>query len=293
MYGDDLAEIDMLEGKFTEAKARLLELYGTASHLGPYGSHLGSMHVRHLSLAASLENDWKEAYRWIRLALKESVRRSYPAEEQFVVDQAVRVLRGLHEAKDLQTRDALVQDLVTLLEDKDWYTGRSHSRSVSRLAVRIGEHLNEVRGWHLDLDALRVASLLHDIGKLRMPWSLLNKIAPIVPAEMRMLHEHSARGGDLLRQIGLDDSARVVEQHHETLDGSGYPSGRPPDPDAAIVAVCDIYEATVTPNRRYKQPKSHVTALAELAGESAVRYHADVVDSLIDLVRRDVPSRSG
>jgi putative nucleotidyltransferase with HDIG domain len=277
----------VLEGRLDEAKAMLLGLLADSSKRGPYQLSLAAVHVRLLSFAAQLEGDWGEAYRWIRKALKEGLRQSYIMEEQFVVDQAVRVLRGLHDSRDVRTHEALVQDLVHLLEDKDWYTGRSHSRGVSHLAVRLGEILNQTRGWNLDLENLRISGLLHDVGKLRIPWSLLNKIAPITPKEMEMLREHSALGGELLRKMGLDDVARVVEQHHESFDGTGYPSGRPPDLDAAVVAVCDAYEASVTPNRRYKQPKATATVLAELITASGTRYHADVVDALLSIVQRD------
>ncbi len=281
------AERAILDGRLEEAKKQLSELLEEAGTLKAYQVSLVTMHWRVLSYVAQLEGDWKSAYHWIRLALREGVRHSYPSEEQFVLEQALAILRGLHGAKESRTREALVEDLVQLMEDKDWYTGRSHSRSVSRLALRLGEVLTQRFRWKVDFDTLRLGGLLHDIGKLRIPWSLLNKIAPITPREMRLLREHSGRGGELLRAIDMAEVATVVEQHHETLDGSGYPSGKPPLPLAAIVAVCDVYEATITPNRRYKQPKDRSVALMELKEGAGRLYDPSVVGALIHYVRKD------
>lgn len=281
------AGLAMLEGRHAEAAAALEERGRKEAEAGPYQYSMRASHDRLMSRNAALQGDWSAAYRWIRSALKTVVTNCYPGEEQFVVDQAVAVLRGLHERRDTRAQEELVQDLVQLLEDKDWYTGRSHSRSVSRLCFRIGQKLREERAWDLDLDQLKAAGLLHDVGKLRIPWSLLNKIAPITPKEQDILKDHSALGGSLLRAMGLNDVARIVEQHHECVDGTGYPSGTAPEGAAAIVAVCDAYEATITPNRRYKQPKTRDTALAELLAGSGRRYHGTVVEALMELLQRE------
>lgn len=274
------AELLLLEGLLEEAKAIFRAKIERARQEGPYGLSLAVMHGRLLSVAASFDGDWAEAYRWIRWAMKTGTAHSYPSEDQLVLEQAVRVLRGLHESSDLGSEENLVQDLALLLEDKDWYTGRSHSRSVGQLALKLGQALNESSGWDLDLDILGRAGLLHDIGKLRVPWSLLNKVAPITPKEWSLLRDHSLHGADLLSMMGMGPVGVIVLQHHETLDGSGYPHGRVPDRMASIVAVCDVYEATVTPNRRYKVPKTPRSALGELGQGAGRLYHPQVVDAL-------------
>ena len=292
LLATDQAELMILEGLSEEARQLLSHQVYDRSQTGPGHYPLGAMQARLLSVAATLDGDWRGAYHWIRQALKEGTRHSYPAEDQLILDQAFAVLRGLYDARKLKTQEALVNDLVQLLEDKDWYTGRSHSRSVSQLAERIGRILNEKMGWELDLHELRVAGLLHDIGKLRIPWSLLNKVAPITGGERSILKDHSPHGGDILRKMGMEATGAVVEQHHETLDGSGYPKGRPPGPAAAVVGVCDVFEATVTPNRRYKDPKSHGVALAELRSAAGRLYHPQVVEALSEAVRTDeLPSQ--
>ena len=151
---------------------------------------------------------------------------------------------------------------------------------MGQLALRLGENLKESQGWDLDLDLLGRAGLLHDIGKLRVPWSLLNKIAPITPKEWSLLRDHSLHGADLLSEMGMGPVGMIVLQHHETLDGSGYPHGRVPGRMASIVAVCDVYEATVTPNRRYKVPQMPRYALRELRKGAGRLYDPQVVEAL-------------
>ena len=115
-----------------------------------------------------------------------------------LIDQAVAVIRDLQETWDPKSREGVIQDMAQLMEDKDWYTGRPHSQAVSSLSIRLGKALNGSAGWSLDLSHLGTIGYLHDIGKLTIPWSLLNKIAPISRRERVILEEHSGRGADLL-----------------------------------------------------------------------------------------------
>lgn len=278
------AELLVLEGRFDEARAALVAGYDMEAEDGPFQYAVSPMQLRVLSLAASEQGLWHEAYRWIRMALKQVTRKCYPTEEQFILEQGIKVIRGFQSQADTNSREMIVQDLAQLLEDKDWYTGRHHSRDVATMAVTLGEVLN-ARGWSLDLPRLRYAGLLHDLGKLSIPWSLLNKIAPIAHREWALLEEHPSRGARMLRQLGMHDIAGPVEMHHEHVDGSGYPAGAPPEAHAAVIAACDVYEATITPNRRYKDPKSPEAALAELRTAAGAKYHPEVVEALAQALR--------
>lgn len=275
------AELAILRGDYDEARRQVDRLLEGENLEGPYRYPLLATHHRLMARVASFRGNTREAYDWIRKALKIGVSHSYPMEEHLVLEEAFRVLQQLHSHQGDRAGNYLVEDLVQLLEDKDWYTGRSHSRNVSRLAKRIGRALSGTGRPIVDLDLLETAGLVHDIGKLRISWSLLNKIAPITPAERRILQSHSSHGESILRSIGMDEVAEVVGQHHETMDGRGYPRGAPPDLHAAVVGLCDVYQASIEPNRRYKKPKTPEEALREIRGMAGTRYHPLVVEALV------------
>ncbi len=279
-----VAQLAIVERDFAKARQALLSL-GEADNIveGPYKYPLLTVRCRLESRICQLEGDWPGAYEWVRGALKEGLRHAFPTEEQMVLAEALKVLKGLGASRQSRPEAGLVSDLVQLLEDKDWYTGRSHSQSVGALARRVGEVLNHAFETAMDLGRLNMAGLLHDIGKLRCPWSLLNKIGPITPRERVLLHQHSEHGAAILRTIGMDDIAAIVEQHHETMNGSGYPKGVPPQPMGAVVAVCDVYEASVTPNRRYKEPKAPEAIIEELKTLSGILYWPPAVEALARL----------
>lgn len=273
------ALVAFLEEDATKARGflALLDKHGDE---GPYRYTLALTRCRLESRLCGHLGDWESAYDWIRQALKLGARQTSPGEESLVLEQALVVLTNLHAARASDPESRLVTDLVQLLEDKDWYTGRSHSQSVSRLSLAVGKALRE-DGHTLDLAHLGQAGLLHDIGKLFCPWSLLNKIGPISPKERRLLQNHSRDGAALLRRVGMEALAATVEQHHEHVDCTGYPAGVTPDLPGAIVGLCDVYEASVTPNRRYKKPKRREDALTELRSLSGLHFRPEVVRALL------------
>lgn len=273
------ALVAFLEEDPTKARGflALLDKHGDE---GPYRYTLALTRCRLESRLSGHLGDWESAYDWIRQALKLGARQTSPGEEQLVLEQALVVLTNLHAVRASDPEARLVTDLVQLLEDKDWYTGRSHSRSVSRLATAVGKALRE-DGHQVDLEHLEKAGLLHDIGKLFCPWSLLNKIGPISPKERRLLQNHSRDGAALLRRVGMEALAATVEQHHEHVDCTGYPAGVTPDLPGAVVGLCDVFEASVTPNRRYKKPKRREEALAELRSLAGLHFRPEVVRALL------------
>jgi HD-GYP domain-containing protein (c-di-GMP phosphodiesterase class II) len=281
------AVLAIVEGRLKFAKSLLSPMARSGPGEIPANLPFLAVHARLLSVIATLEGHWDAAYQWIRKALREGIRYGRIGEEQDVLEQALDVLAGLKDNRENASHGVLVEDMVCLLEDKDWYTGRSHSRGVSSLSVRLGEILKATTGRHLELKTLEVAGLLHDIGKLRTPWSLLNKLAPLGPKEWDILKEHPLHGAQILERIGMKDLAPVVRGHHEHMDGSGYPDGRPPDLMAAIVGVSDVFEAATNSTRRYKMPKSRFALFQELSASSGRRYHPDVVGALKKLLEHD------
>jgi len=179
---------------------------------------------------------------------------------------------------------ARVRALTVRLAAKDVST-EEHTRRVATLAVQIGESLGLSPSR---LRSLAIGGLLHDIGKLSVPDAILQKPGPLDDDEFAQIKLHPERGRELLGELGgFDDSVmRLVLDHHERLDGSGYPRGlRAADLDLAtrILAVCDVYDALVS-RRAYRPAWSREQALALLRDEAGVAFDERCVAALEGIV---------
>lgn len=175
---------------------------------------------------------------------------------------------------------ARVRALMVRLAAKDTST-EEHTRRVAALAVEIGERLGLSPAR---LRSLAIGGLLHDIGKLSIPAAILQKPGPLDDGEFSVVKLHPERGRELLAELGgFDESVkRLVLDHHERLDGTGYPRGiRGNDLDLAtrILAVCDVYDALVSA-RVYRAAWSREQALELLRGEADVAFDARCVAAL-------------
>ena len=179
---------------------------------------------------------------------------------------------------------ARVRALTVRLAVKDAST-EEHTRRVATLAVQVGEllGLSPTR-----LRSLAIGGLLHDIGKLSVPEAILQKPGPLTDGEYWVIKQHPERGRDLLNELGGFDEAvrRLVLDHHERLDGSGYPRGLGADQlDLAtrILAVCDVYDALVS-RRAYRPAWSREQALSLLHDESGTAFDPRCVTALERIV---------
>jgi len=173
-----------------------------------------------------------------------------------------------------------VRALMVRLGDKDTST-EEHTRRVAALAVELGERLGLSP---MRLRSLAIGGLLHDIGKLSVPTLILQKPGPLDEDEFELVKRHPERGRELLTELGgFDESvARLVLDHHERLDGGGYPRGLRGDSldlPTRILAVCDVYDALVSP-RVYRAAWSREQALEFLRGESGNAFDARCVVAL-------------
>lgn len=155
--------------------------------------------------------------------------------------------------------------LLSFLESIDEYTMR-HSISVAILSRFIGKSIGIQKE---ELDELTIAALLHDIGKLRVPESILKKSGKLTESEFAMMAEHTIHGFEIVRRLSgcTYRQALVALQHHEREDGSGYPHrlhGFQIDPLSKIVAVADVFHAMVS-KRVYKEPVPLYQVLKELS----------------------------
>ncbi len=175
-----------------------------------------------------------------------------------------------------------VKVLAAAIDARDPYT-LGHSTRVARLSVKIGEALGFSRR---ELEDLEVASLFHDVGKLKTPDYVLLKNGPLNPLEVGEMSEHSEHGAAILsRAKSLQKYIPAVRHHHEWFNGEGYPDGLQGEDiplHASIIAVADAFDA-MTSSRPYKTPRSLDEALRELA-----RYAGKQFDPRIVGVFRDV-----
>ncbi|MBG3878913.1 HD domain-containing protein [Desulfovibrio oxamicus] len=175
-----------------------------------------------------------------------------------------------------------VSALATASEKRDPYTA-GHQARVAELAhamaVRLG--LSGER-----LEGLRVAGMLHDIGKIHIPAEILAKPTRLSDLEMGIMRTHSQVGYDILKEIEFPwPVAQIVLQHHERLDGSGYPNALSGDdvlPEARILAVADVVEA-MSSHRPYRASLGLGPALAEIAAGRGTRYDRNMVDVCVSL----------
>jgi putative nucleotidyltransferase with HDIG domain len=173
-----------------------------------------------------------------------------------------------------------VRALLVSLEEKDRSTER-HTRRVSLLAVRVGE---QMRLPAASLRHLAMGGLLHDIGKLSVPESILGKPGSLTDEEFAEIKRHPDSGLRLLRNLGgfPEQVQRLVHEHHERLNGTGYPRGIA-GPELGIgpriLAVCDVFDA-LTSDRCYRDAWTEEDALALLRREAGSAYDARVVRAL-------------
>jgi PAS domain S-box-containing protein/putative nucleotidyltransferase with HDIG domain len=178
----------------------------------------------------------------------------------------------------VQTIDAL----IAAIEAKDQYT-RGHSQRVSGLAVQIAKKMGMSRQ---QAEELRIAGILHDIGKIGISDSILQKKGPLTKEEYDEIKKHPAISNKILYPIGLSDRIlKAIAFHHERFDGRGYPFGLTNESlgmEPQIIAVADAFDA-MTSSRPYREPLSLVTAVKELENNKGTQFHPDIVDIMVQI----------
>ena len=166
--------------------------------------------------------------------------------------------------------------LAMAIDAKDSFTN-NHSQRVSSHTVALAESLDMS---HADIEEIRLAALLHDMGKVGIPETILNKNGPLDPEEWDQMKQHMEFGATILEKCkGLDRIRAMVLHHHEFFDGSGYPqvlSGENIPLGARIIAIADAYD-TITSERTYKRPRPAEEALAELERCGGAQFDARLV----------------
>lgn len=196
--------------------------------------------------------------------------------------------RELIAGAENRERAALVQIIRTVsavAAFRDHYTAL-HQERVALLCYRVGRRLALASER---LEGLYLGALIHDIGKVAIPSEILNKPGRLGDEEMSLVRTHVQAGCDMLRQVIFPWPIQtIVAQHHERLDGSGYPrrlAGAAISPESRIVAVCDVFQA-LCDDRPYRKALGIRAALDELNRGAGTLFDADAVSSLADIVGR-------
>jgi response regulator RpfG family c-di-GMP phosphodiesterase len=208
--------------------------------------------------------------------LLEAKRRYETYLEEMVEQRTAELDRALSSLGDAYR--STLRALTKALETRDADTS-GHSERVVNFSLRLGRELG------LDSEqtrSLEFGSLLHDIGKIGVPDAILRKPAPLTEEEWQEMREHPLHGQKILRGIEfLEGAARVVSQHHERWDGTGYPlglRGEEIDLNARIFAVADAFDA-MTSDRVYRAGKSYERAADELGRHAGAQFDPRVVEA--------------
>lgn len=177
---------------------------------------------------------------------------------------------------------ATIEAMSRTMEWRDPYTA-GHQKRVALIATAIAKKL----GWgDAAVQALYMAAMVHDIGKMAVPSEILTKPARLTDLEVQMIRGHVESGYQILKDIPFPwPIAEMVHQHHERLDGSGYPNGLKGEqicPEARILAVADTIEAMAT-HRPYRPAHGLAAAMKEIRAEAGVKFDTKVVDAAFEL----------
>jgi putative nucleotidyltransferase with HDIG domain len=194
--------------------------------------------------------------------------------------------RVAHEKHEIILRESLEQSIQTIaatIEVRDPYTA-GHQKHVSELATAIAREMSlsadQVNGIHL-------ASIIHDLGKIQIPAEILSKPGKLSGIEFMLIQTHPQAGFDILKDVRFPwPIADIILQHHEKLDGSGYPQGLKGDQillEAKIITVADMVEA-ISSHRPYRASMGIEKALDEIKLGRGILYESSVVDACVNLI---------
>lgn len=175
---------------------------------------------------------------------------------------------------------ATVNAMTMMSESRDPYTA-GHQQRVARYAAMIAEHMELAPD---QIESIRIAGMLHDIGKIRISTALLNRPGQLFTAEWDLIKMHPAVGYAILKDIPFPwPIAEIVHQHHERINGTGYPRGLSDGQillEAKILAVADVIEAIIS-HRPYRPARKIAVALKELKGNRGILFDGAVVDACL------------
>ncbi|MCF8085055.1 MAG: HD-GYP domain-containing protein, partial [Deltaproteobacteria bacterium] len=181
--------------------------------------------------------------------------------------------------------NGIIQVITRTVESRDPYTA-GHQRRVADLAAAVAREMgapqDQIKGIHM-------AGLIHDVGKIFIPAEILSKSGPLKEMEVALIQNHPQAGYDIVKGIRFPwPLADTILQHHERMDGSGYPRGLRGEQilvEAGIIAVADVVEA-MSFHRPYRAPLGIDAALKEITDNKSVLYDETAVDACLKLFKQ-------
>jgi len=179
--------------------------------------------------------------------------------------------------------EGTLRAFTRLVEFRDPYTA-GHMDRVAKIATGIAEHMKLERDR---IEALRLASLVHDIGKIAVPAGILNKPGTLNDAEFALIKAHPLVGAEIFETLDTDwPISRIILEHHERIDGSGYPNGILGDQmllESMILSVADVIDA-ITTHRPYRQSLGHQDAIDYLQENKGTEFDSTIVSIAVDML---------
>jgi putative nucleotidyltransferase with HDIG domain len=176
-----------------------------------------------------------------------------------------------------------VRALVLAIEEKDTYT-RGHSERVAAMVVRVARTLKIPES---EIEYLQFGSILHDVGKIGIPESIVRSPKLLTDAEYRIIQKHPLKGVEILHPITfIQDHMYLVRNHHERWDGSGYPDGLAGDAiplGAQIVAIADAFDA-MTSSRPYRKGMPTTQAVGEIMENAGTQFSKKMAEAFRDTI---------
>ncbi len=281
----NVAEQYLLNKANKEAYPYILESYELSKDLDNKGLIRDNLHL--LSLYYELSGDYQKALNYQRDFSE--VTKSMFSDD---LSEKITEMQTKYETEKLESAvaertlelkkviDGVILTLALIVEARDFYTS-GHQARVADLAVAIA---NELNLSELQVEGIRMAGIIHDLGKIRVPAAILSKPGKLTDIEFDIIKVHPQTGFDLLKEIKFPwPLAEMILQHHEKMDGSGYPQGLKGDEimlEARILAVADIVEA-MSSRRPYRPALGLDKALNQIKQDKGTLLDPRVVDACL------------
>lgn len=207
-----------------------------------------------------------------------------------ILQREINLRESLHEQLQMnidemqQTMEGIISVIATTVEKRDPYTA-GHQRRVAELAYAIADEMDLT---DKQKDGIRMAGNIHDIGKISIPVEILSKPGEISEIELNIIKEHSKTGYDIVRNIDFPwPIAEMIYQHHEYLNGTGYPRGLRGDEillETRVLTVADVVDA-MSSHRPYRAALGIDFALDEINSNRSILYECEIVDTCDRIIR--------